>query len=219
MVAQTRCGAEIGEMSATAPRYSYPHVAENGGGERLVFVRRVRGTAGERVVGENLVSPGSGPPMHVHHLQAEALTVLEGRMGYQRLGEEQRFAGPGEEVVFAAGEAHRFWNAGDHDLRSAWIEPPDNIEYFLTELFDSTRRNGGRRPHPLDAAFLLTRYRSEFGIPAIPAPVQRFLFPLLVLVGRLSGRYRRYRDAPEPVSRRAAERVDVGSRQGPAAHR
>jgi quercetin dioxygenase-like cupin family protein len=190
-------------MSDIPRRYTYPHVVENGSGERLVFVRRVAGAAGERVLGENFVSPGSGPPMHVHHLQAEALTVLEGRMGYQRLGEPAQFAAPGEEVVFAAGEAHRFWNAGKTQLRcSAWIEPPDNIEYFLTELFDSTRRNGGRRPHPLEAAFLLTRYRSEFGMPVIPAPVQRFIFPLLVLIGRITGRHRRYRDAPEPVRRR-----------------
>ena len=195
-------------MSTTPPRYSYPHVAETGGGERLVFSRRVPGVNGERVIGENLVSPGSGPPMHVHYLQTEALTVLEGRMGYQRLGEAEQFAGPGEEVVFAAGEAHRFWNAGDSDLRcSAWVEPPDNIEYFLTELFDSTRRNGGHRPHPLEAAFLLTRYRSEFGMPAIPAPVQRFVFPLLVMIGRLTGRYSRYRDAPEPVRRRPPREV------------
>lgn len=193
-----------GAVTATPPRYTYPHAVENGGGERLVFTRRVRGAGGERVLGENLVSPGSGPPMHVHHLQTEALTVLEGRMGYQRLGEAERFAGPGEEVVFAAGEAHRFWNAGDGDLRcSAWVEPPDNIEYFLTELFESTRRNGGHRPHPLEAAFLLTRYRSEFGLQAIPGPVLRVVFPILVLIGRVTGRFRRYQDAPEPVRRAA----------------
>ena len=195
-------------MSAAPPRYAYPHVIDNGGGERLVFTGRVPGAAGERVVGENLVSPGAGPPMHVHHLQTEGLRVLEGRMGYQRLGDAERFAEPGEEVVFAAGEAHRFWNAGEGPLRcSAWVEPPDNIEYFLTELLDSTRRNGGGRPHALEAAFLLTRYRSEFGMPAIPEPVQRFVFPLLVMIGRLTGRYRRYRDAPEPVRRRPPREV------------
>jgi hypothetical protein len=35
----------------------------------------------------------------------------------------------------------------------------------------------------------------------IPAPVQRFVFPVLVAVGRLLGRYTRYADAPEPVRR------------------
>jgi hypothetical protein len=47
----------------------------------------------------------------------------------------------------------------------------------------------------------MRRFRSEFGMAEIPAPVQRLLFPVLVLVGRLLGRYRKYADAPEPVRR------------------
>jgi hypothetical protein len=35
----------------------------------------------------------------------------------------------------------------------------------------------------------------------IPAAVQRFAFPILVMVGRLLGKYRRYADAPQPVRR------------------
>jgi hypothetical protein len=35
----------------------------------------------------------------------------------------------------------------------------------------------------------------------IPAAVQRFVFPLVVTAGRLLGRYRKYADAPEPVTR------------------
>ena len=76
--------------------------------------------------------------------------------------------------------------------------PIHNLEYFLTELFASTARNGGR-PDPFDAAFLVTRYRSEFAMLEIPAAVQRIVFPVLVAVGRLLGRYARYADAPPPV--------------------
>lgn len=57
------------------------------------------------------------------------------------------------------------------------------------------------RPHPLDAAFLMRRYRREFGMSEIPAAVQRLAFPLLVGVGTLLGRYAKYADAPEPVRR------------------
>ena len=128
--------------------------------------------------------------------------MQEGRLGYQRLGEPEQFAGPGETVAFKPGEAHRFWNAGEGDLRCAgYIEPADNAEYFLTEMFASMRRRGGGRPDPFDAAFLARRYRSEFGMPEIPAPVQRFVFPVLVAVGGLLGRYGKYADAPEPVRR------------------
>jgi hypothetical protein len=126
--------------------------------------------------------------------------VREGRIGYQRPGQEPAFAGPGETVTFPAGDAHRFWNAGDGPLRcTGYIEPADNVEYFLGAIFDSQKRNGSAQPHPLDAAFLARRYGTEFGMVEIPAAVQRLVFPVLVALGTLFGRYRRYADAPEPV--------------------
>ena len=183
-------------------RYSYPYTIDNGGTERLTFHRRVPGRLGDRLEGESVVVPGAGPPMHVHHRQEEGFTVVEGRIGYQRLGEPARFAGPGESVVFEAGQVHSFWNAGESELRcTAYVEPVENFEYFINAVFDSAKRSGGPAPHPLDAAFLTRRYRSEFTMLAIPAAVQRFLFPLLVAAGTLLGRYGRYADAPAPVVR------------------
>ena len=185
-------------------RYTYPHTIDNGAGECLTFLRRVARPAGDRLECESVVKPGSGPPMHVHHHQEEALTVTAGRIGYQRPGGPEQFAGPGETVTFKTGEAHRFWNAGQDDLRcTGYIEPADNIEYFLTEMYASMKRSGGSRPDPFDAAFLTRRYRSEFAMVEIPAAVQRLVFPLQVAVGRLLGKYRRYADAPEPVRQRS----------------
>ena len=181
-------------------RYTYPHTIDNGAGERLTFLRRVPGVRGDRLEVENVVTPGVGPIMHVHHRQVEALTVVEGRIGYQRLGGPEEFAGPGEEVVFEAGDAHRFWNAGEGDLRCVgYVEPADNVEYFLSAIFASQKRTGSLRPDPLDAAFLARRYRSEFGMVEVPALVQRLVFPVLIAVGRVLGRYAKYADAPEPV--------------------
>jgi len=140
--------------------------------------------------------------MHVHHYQTESVTVKQGRLGYHRLGQEPAFAGEGETVVFPAGEAHRFWNAGDGDLHCAgFVTPIDNIEYFLSALYDSQRRSGGKRPNPFEIAFLMSRYRSEFAMVEVPAVVQRVLFPVLITIGKLLGRYDRYADAPRPVRR------------------
>ncbi len=183
-------------------RYRYPHTIENGAGERITFVRRVPGAAGDRLEVVSVVEPGAGPVMHVHRRQAEVMTVRRGRIGYQRPGGRVAFAGPGETVAFEAGDAHRFWNAGETPLEcTGYIEPADNVEYFLSAIFDSQRRSGGARPDPFDAAFLVRRYRSEFAMLEVPAAVQRFVFPVVVAAGRLLGRYARYADAPEPVGR------------------
>ena len=183
-------------------RYTYPHTIENGAGERITFLRKVPGSAGDRLEVENVVTPGAGPPMHVHHYQVEALTVAQGRIGYQRPGQPPQFAGPGETVAFEPGDAHKFWNAGEDDLRcTGHIEPADSVEYLLTELFASMKRRGATRPDPFDAAFLMWRYRNEFTLLEIPAPVRRVVLPVQVAIGRLLGRYRKYVDAPEPVRR------------------
>jgi mannose-6-phosphate isomerase-like protein (cupin superfamily) len=182
--------------------YTYPHTIENGAGEQLTVIRRIQDPAGDYLDVENLVKPGSGPPMHVHYQQVEALTVQQGRIGYQRPGEPPYFAGPGETVVFEPGETHKFWNAREVDLVcTGYVQPPDNVEYFLTEIFKSQGENGGSRPDLFDVAFLASRYRSEFGMTEIPTVVQRLVFPVLVAVGRLLGKYRKYADAPEPVRR------------------
>jgi len=121
-------------------RYSYLHVIENGAGERITFLCVVPGPAGDRLELENVVTPGSGPPMPVHYFQDEAVTVRRGRIGYKRPDGPEQFGGPGD---------------------------------------------------------------SEFGMLEIPMAVQRFVFPVLVAIGRLVGKYRRYADAPELVRRPA----------------
>jgi quercetin dioxygenase-like cupin family protein len=177
----------------------YPYTIDNAAGERLTFLEP---GSGERQELKNSVSPGAGPPMHVHYLQEEALTVESGTIGWERQGGEEQIARAGETVTFGPGEMHRFWNAGDDELVcTGYVSPPDNLEYFLTQLYGSMRATGGKRPRLFDVAYLLTRYRTEFGMAVPPRPVQRVLFPIVVTVGRLLGWHRRFDGAPEPVRR------------------
>ena len=174
----------------------YPKTIDNGHGERLTFV----GRDGDRLLVDGTTEPGAGPPMHVHWLQTETLRVESGRIGYAIAGESDRFAGPGEIVSFGPGVEHRFWNAGEDELVcDGWVGPPDNLEYFLTKMFASMEATGGKRPRMYDTAFLLTRYRSEFGMTEIPQPVQTLLFPVLLAVGRVLGWHKRFGDAPAPL--------------------
>jgi quercetin dioxygenase-like cupin family protein len=182
--------------------YKYPHTIENGHGETLSFYRRVSTPQGERVEGNNVVKPGSGPPMHVHFFQEEGFTVVQGRIGYQLMGEAPRYAEAGESLVFPAGVPHKFWNAGDVDLKcNAYVCPPDNVEYFLTQMFDAQKRGSNGRPDMFDAAWLARRYRTEYRMFEVPALVQALVFPVVVLAGTLLGKYRKFADAPEPRRR------------------
>lgn len=177
-----------------------PKTIDNKSGEVLIFKALKRDAQGEYLEVENFVSPGAGPPMHTHHRQEEALTVVTGKIAYQVNGEAVKYAGPGEQLVFKAGVSHKFWNAGQDTLHCVgYIRPPDNIVYFLGEIFESQARAQRPRPSMIDAAFLTTKYKSEFRMDEIPAPVQMLLFPILIVIGKLTGQLKRYDNAPPPV--------------------
>src|SRR5688572_29559671 len=102
--------------------YQLPYTITNVIGETLVFKELVKEPDGDRLLVENYVVPNSGPPMHTHFLQEEALTVVTGRIGYQLQGQPEQFAGEGETVVFKPGTPHRFWNAGEGVLHcKGWV--------------------------------------------------------------------------------------------------
>ena len=176
---------------------TYPHTIDNGHGEKLTFL----GIQDGRLRARSHVAPGAGPPMHIHHMQTESMSVHAGRVGVQIAGEPQFFRGPGETVTFAPGVEHRFWNAGEDELvMTGEVYPPHNLEFFLTQVFASTKAHGGR-PGAFDGAFLMTRYRDEFTLTAIPVLVRRFVLPIQAFLGRLLRRYGHFEDAPAPVRR------------------
>lgn len=180
--------------------YTYPHTIDNGSGEVLTFVRLVRGERGEMLEVENKVQPGSGPPMHIHWLQDESITVVKGKLGAQIAGQSVTFHGPGETITFHRGVAHRFWNAGDDVLFcKGWVTPAHNLVYFLTKIYESTKTNGNHRPSAFDGAFLQLKYQSEFDLVEIPTFVKKVMFPILVVFGKLLGKHRKFADAPPPI--------------------
>lgn len=178
-----------------------PCTIESGHGETIKFLRYVKNGDTEVLELEGRCTPGAGPAMHIHHRQDESVTVVNGKIGYQVLGGPEVFAGPGQSVSFPAGVAHRFWNAGEEELRiTGHITPPNNVQFFLTAIYASSKANGGTgQPGFFDGAWLMTRYRSEFDMPEIPAFVKRRVFPAVVLLGRLLGKYRKYTGAPAPL--------------------
>ena len=174
-------------------------IETNTGKEQLRLLREIGEGPTARLEGEGIVQPGAGPPLHVHYWQDEGFRVLEGRLGYQLAEGEPRYLEAGEEAVFPAGVAHRFWNAGETELRTeAWINPAGNFVWFITRLHGSIAENGGK-PGFFDAAFLMHHFRGEYDMLVVPAFVKRVIFPVVVALGHALGKYRKYADAPAPI--------------------
>ena len=181
--------------------YQLPHTIENSNGETILFKELVKETDGDKVIVENWVTPKNGPPMHTHFLQDEALTVVNGRIGYQLHGGLPQFAGEGETIVFRRGTPHRFWNAGDEILHcKGWVKPANTIVFFLSSIYEAQKKSGSERPEKFDGAYLLKRYASEYDMVEIPVFVKKIIMPLTYYIGKLLGKYRHFKDAPEPVT-------------------
>lgn len=177
-----------------------PYTIENHLGEKLVFKAVVKEDGEDKVLVENFVQPGAGPVMHVHFRQDEGLTVINGKMGYQILGEEPHYVGPGESVEFKRGVPHRFWNAGEDILNcDGWVKPANSFIFFLTALYQAVNKSGKEAPEIFDGAFLMTRYKTEYDLPEIPVFVKRVIMPATVAIGKILGKYKHFQDAPEPV--------------------
>ncbi len=179
--------------------YPYPHTIFNAG-EELTFEKLEVKGGEETIIVTNKIKPNHGPPLHVHFLQDEAITVKKGRMGYQVVGEEETYLEAGESLRFEKGMAHRFWNAGEDILEcSGWITPAHSIDYFLTSVYAAMSKSGSAQGDPFDMAYLITRYRKEYDLLIIPVFVKRIIMPLTVIVGKLLRKYDHFKDAPAPL--------------------
>jgi quercetin dioxygenase-like cupin family protein len=72
-------------------------------------------------------------PMHAHTHEDEYTYVLEGEVGIQ-IGDEVRYAGPGELVEKPRGIAHAFWNRTDEPARVLEVIAPGGFEQYFAEL-------------------------------------------------------------------------------------
>ena len=182
-------------------KFKYPHTIENCNGEKIVFLSIEKDPEkGDKLILENFVQPNSGPPMHTHFLQDESLTVVSGKIGYQTLGEEPKYAGIGETVTFTRGTPHKFWNAGEEVLNcKGWVQPANSIEFFLSSLYEAQNKSGKEEPETFDGAYLLTQYSSEYDMLEIPGFVKKVIIPITYLIGKLLGKYKHFQNAPKPL--------------------
>jgi mannose-6-phosphate isomerase-like protein (cupin superfamily) len=160
-------------------------------GERIVFHKSSRETNGEAVVFETFVQPdGFVAAAHVHPKQEERFEVVSGRLGL-KMGGDEIVAGPGEGVTISAGTPHRFWNAGEDEVRfRCEVRPALQFEQLLETMFalaadGKTNKKG--MPSPLRLAVIARAHFDVVRLPFPPALVQRVGLALGAPLGRLFG--------------------------------
>ena len=176
-------------------------------GERIVFHQTSRETGGEAVVFETFVQPdGFVAAAHVHPKQEERFAVVSGRLGLNVAGEEI-VAGPGETLTIPAGTPHRFWSAGEDEVRfRCEVRPALQFEQLLETMFalaaaGKTNRKG--LPNPLRLAVIARAHFDVVRLPFPPALVQRIGLALGAPLGRLLGYAPTYAATGEPLAANA----------------
>lgn len=90
-------------------------------------------SAGALTMLEVVAPAGAGPPLHVHHREAEVFYVLEGRMTY-RAGDQSYELGPGSSIYLPRDVPHAFRVTGDAPARFLALTTPGGIEALYEQL-------------------------------------------------------------------------------------
>jgi hypothetical protein len=159
-------------------------------GETLCM-RRERDASGQviLIVDGSLPPRSKGPPPHVHLQQREEGRVQAGTLG-ARIGEQPLLVPTGGDAAFPAGVVHSWWNAGETVLEfSGRVVPAGDLDQFLQELF-AVLNAGADRPSMFYLVHVLWRHRRTQRVVTPPVAIQRILFPVILLIGRVLGKYK-----------------------------
>src|SRR3954469_20424644 len=102
-------------------------------GDVYRFLATGEDTAGKYALWEALVSPGGGPPPHVHSREEEGFYVLEGEITLQ-VGNKRLVAGPGMFANMPVGTPHSFKNEGSQPARMLISVAPAGLETMFFEF-------------------------------------------------------------------------------------
>jgi mannose-6-phosphate isomerase-like protein (cupin superfamily) len=179
----------------------------------ILQMRRVRDGQGQIILAlDGSLPPGSsGPPLHVHFREHEEIRVKTGTLGAQ-IGTERVVVQAGETAVLPAGLRHRWWNAGDDLLENCGhAAPAVDLDRFLQALFAVLNASPEGRPSIFYLAHVLWRHRRTQSVLVPPPPIQKIVFPILLLIGHILGKYRGSNWPGSPESCPGAPLVEASS--------
>ena len=102
----------------------------------------------------------------------------------------------GDEVLLQSGESfvvpknglHTFFSSDETDIKfKASFSPALNIQYLLTEIFESCNRKNSKEPSVFDASYILHQMKGEYFLEGIPGLVQNCVFPVIAWTGKALG--------------------------------
>jgi quercetin dioxygenase-like cupin family protein len=139
----------------------------------------------------SLPSGAKGPPLHKHVAEVEEGTVAAGTLGATVNGKKVVIPAGGS-AAFPNGVVHAWWNEGEDTLLfNGRATPVVDLDKFLQALFAVINSGPKGKPPPMFyLAHVLWRHRRTQVITVPPVPVQRIVFPAVLLVGHLLGKYR-----------------------------
>ena len=161
-------------------------------GEKALLVESASETGGARIVSDFAVEEGGFVPggEHVHDNLDEHFDVVQGQIAFVVDGQEQRL-GAGDSFTVTRGSWHRWWNAGEGEVRiRARVEPALRFEEAILAIWGlcaDGHTNAAGVPSPLYGALLATRYRDEIRFRKPPQLVQRIMLPPLAALARRRG--------------------------------
>lgn len=179
----------------------------------ILFIRRIRDAQGQIILAlDGTLPPGtSGPPLHAHFHEHEEGIVKAGTLGAQ-LGGEKIVVPTGGTAILPRGVPHRWWNAGDDVLEfSGHATPAVDLDRFLQAVFAVLNASSNGRPPIFYLAHVLWRHRGTQLLFIPPPAIQRFLLPVLLIIGRTLGKYRGSGWPGSPESCTGAPLVDVNA--------
>ena len=160
-------------------------------GERLTL-RRIKtdnGVEELRLTG-SLPAQRRGPPLHIHFEEDERGEVVSGTLS-ALVGGNPLVIKAGGFGHFPKGSAHRWWNDGDEELvLRGVVTPAVDLDRYLQAMFEVLNAGPPNRPPIFYMAHVLYRHRKTQLALVVPRAVQRILFPIVVLLGTVLGKYR-----------------------------
>jgi mannose-6-phosphate isomerase-like protein (cupin superfamily) len=151
------------------------NVAFRGLGVRFM-IDAARSGGGFSLVEHPIAPRTLASPLHVHRNEDEYSYVLEGEVGVQ-VGDEVRYARPGDLVFKPRGIWHAFWNRADDPARLLEIISPAGFEGYFAEIAPLLPPNRAE-PDLAALAAARARYGLQMDMDSIAGICERERLPL-----------------------------------------